>query len=73
MKKVTEDRELLSTKEIYRIYGLSRYALIIWERQGLLHPIRTPGGQRRYVKDEIDELLQLKQWKQRVKQNAKTS
>ena len=28
-------------------------SLRTWEQQGVLHPIRTPGGHRRYLEDEL--------------------
>ena len=36
-----------------------RNTLLSWEKQGILHPIRTPGGRRRYRKEEIERLLSL--------------
>jgi len=35
-------------KESKRIYGLSRMALINYEKKGLLKSLKTPGGIRRY-------------------------
>jgi len=52
---------LLSIKNIKELYGISRITLINWEKKGLLNPIRTPGGQRRYRKEDIEELLNLKE------------
>ena len=36
-----------------------RNTLYKWEKQGLLHPVRTPGGRRRYRREEIERLLSL--------------
>jgi len=55
------ERKLLSIKNIKELYGISRITLINWEKKGLLNPIRTPGGQRRYRKEDVEELLNLKE------------
>lgn len=53
------DPLLLTAHQIRERYGLHRNTLYKWEKQGLLHPIRTPGGRRRYRKEEIERLLSL--------------
>jgi len=50
---------LFSAQQIKRIYGIHRNTLLLWEKQGLIKPIRTPGGRRRYLRDEIERLLGL--------------
>jgi putative resolvase len=55
---------LLSVKECKGIYGLSRIALINYERKGLLKPLRTPGGIRRYRVEDIERLLGMLEDKQ---------
>ncbi len=50
---------MLTIKNIKEAYGISRTTLINWEKKGLLSPIRTPGGQRRYRKEDIEKILQL--------------
>ena len=52
-------QKLLTIKNIKEAYGISRTTLINWEKKGLLFPIRTPGGQRRYRKEDIEKVLQL--------------
>ena len=42
------DPLLLTAHQIGERYGLHRNTLYKWEKQGLLHPVRTPGGRRRY-------------------------
>uniref|UniRef100_A0A7C2C1N4 MerR family DNA-binding transcriptional regulator n=1 Tax=Thermus islandicus TaxID=540988 RepID=A0A7C2C1N4_9DEIN len=42
------DPLLLTGHQIGERYGLHRNTLYKWEKQGLLHPVRTPGGRRRY-------------------------
>ena len=53
------EQKLLTIKNIKEAYGISRTTLINWEKKGLLFPIRTPGGQRRYRKEDIEKILQL--------------
>ena len=37
--------------------GVSIRTLYRWEDDGLVSPRRTPGGHRRYSRDDIDALL----------------
>ncbi len=53
------DPLLLTAHQIGERYGLHRNTLYKWEKQGLLHPVRTPGGRRRYRREEIEQLLSL--------------
>ena len=53
------DLLLLTAHQIRERYGLHRNTLYKWEKQGLLHPVRTPGGRRRYRREEIERLLSL--------------
>ncbi len=41
--------------------GVTPKTLRVWERQGKIHSVRTPGNQRRYTPAEIDRLLGLPQ------------
>ncbi|GAA6756965.1 IS607-like element ISTko1 family transposase [Thermus thalpophilus] len=50
---------LLTAHQVRERYGIHRNTLYAWERQGILHPIRTPGGRRRYRREEIERLLSL--------------
>jgi predicted site-specific integrase-resolvase len=56
--------KLLSVKECKEIYGLSRITLINYEKKGLLKPVRTPGGVRRYRVEDIERLLGMLEDKQ---------
>ena len=51
-------------KECKRIYGLSRMALINYEKKGLLKSLKTPGGIRRYRVEDIERLLGMLEDKQ---------
>lgn len=48
--------QFLKLSEIQKSYNLTRHTLASFEEQGILHPIRTSGGQRRYLKSELDNL-----------------
>jgi predicted site-specific integrase-resolvase len=56
--------KLLSVKECQEIYGLSRITLINYEKKGLIKPVRTPGGVRRYRVEDIERLLGMLEDKQ---------
>ncbi|ABY92369.1 MAG: Resolvase, N-terminal domain [Caldanaerobacter subterraneus] len=48
---------LLSMQKVKEIYSISRRTLINWEKEGLITPLRTPKGRRRYRKEDIEKLL----------------
>jgi len=48
---------LLSMQKVREIYSISRRTLINWEKEGLITPLRTPKGIRRYRKEDIEKLL----------------
>jgi excisionase family DNA binding protein len=48
---------LLKQREVVRLYNVSKDALRKWVRQGVLSEIRTPGGHRRYIKEEVEKIL----------------
>jgi len=50
---------LITAQKVRELYGLHRNTLLNWEREGLLRPIKTPGGKRRYKKEDIEKLLGL--------------
>ncbi len=62
---------LVSMKYIQENYGISRITLINWEKKGVLKAYRTPGGVRRYKKEDIEKLLGLYDEKQQ-EQKGKT-
>jgi len=53
MPRVLAERHL-RIAEAARIVGVSPSALRLWERQGLLDPVRGPGGHRLYAPTEVD-------------------
>ena len=54
---------LLSAKQVREKYNISRLTLLHWEKEGFIHPLRTPKGTRRYLKSDIDHALGLTQQK----------
>lgn len=50
---VSRDGRWLSISEASRVLGMSRATLLAAEEAGLVAPIRTPGGHRRYRLDDL--------------------
>lgn len=50
---MTAPRPTLTQQEARTILGLSRPSLIDLERQGKLHTVRSEGGHRTYIRDEV--------------------
>lgn len=50
-------------EEAARLVGASPSALREWERQGLVHPVRTRGGARRYDADAVERLQRIRTWR----------
>ncbi len=48
---------MLSAQQIKELFGIHRNTLLKWEKEGLLQPVRTLGGRRRYRKKDIEKLL----------------
>lgn len=51
--------KLYTQAEASKRFGLSRRSLIRYEENGLIEPVRTPGGQRRYPESELLRLYGL--------------
>jgi len=51
--------KLYTQAEAIEKFGLSRRSLIRYEEEGLIKPVRTPGGQRRYPESELLRLYGL--------------
>jgi len=58
---------LLSIQKVKETYNISRSTLINWEKEGLITPIRTPKGRRRYKKEDIEKLLGMIEEKSKPK------
>jgi excisionase family DNA binding protein len=56
-QSVDSDATHLTTQQAAKYLGVSIRTLYRWEDSGLLKPRRTPGGHRRYSREDIDALL----------------
>ena len=53
-----EPRELLKLGDIARMFRVDPKTVVRWDQLGQLRPaFRTPGGQRRYYRAEVEALL----------------
>jgi excisionase family DNA binding protein len=50
-------RRYLTRSEVARLFEVSPATVARWTREGKLPYVLTPGGQRRYVRDQIVDLL----------------
>ncbi len=48
---------LLRPAEVRKLYKLSHTSLFQLEKDGILNPSKTPGGQRRYRKSDVDRVM----------------
>jgi DNA-binding transcriptional MerR regulator len=62
-----KSQKMLTIKEVSQWLGVSRHTLRFWEKElrGIIVPLRTEGGQRRYT---LDHLLLIKEIKRLKKQ-----
>ena len=49
--------KLVAIGEVAFRLGVGKTTLRLWERKGLLVPVRTPGGHRRYRESEIERIM----------------
>jgi excisionase family DNA binding protein len=52
--------ELLRPREVADLFGVRTSTIAQWAREGKLTPLRTPGGHRRYSRQEISRALKMK-------------
>lgn len=72
MTNVTEPKENTETVSIGAVVAqlreefpdVSHSSLRFLEREGMLNPVRTPGGHRLYRMSDIARVVQIKQWQQ---------
>jgi excisionase family DNA binding protein len=48
---------LLTPREVAGLFGVRTTTIARWAREGALTPLRTPGGHRRYRRQDIQRLL----------------
>ena len=54
-----KERGLFSISVAAELAGVHPQTLRIYEREGLLDPLRTAGGTRRYSRNDIDRLTEI--------------
>ena len=52
----TPGKRFLSRREVALLFDVSAHTVYRWTREGRLPYIMTPGGRRRYPREEIDRL-----------------
>src|SRR4030065_2866263 len=57
-----EEKTIYTTKEASKHLGISPATLYHMEKRGLITSMRTPGGQRRFSKENIDRYLEESQY-----------
>jgi excisionase family DNA binding protein len=55
---------LLRPIEVAELFGVHRKAVGRWAEEGRLTTIRTLGGHRRFLEDEVHQLLQARRTEQ---------
>jgi excisionase family DNA binding protein len=56
--QIDPDDELLTPREVARLFGVRTTTIARWAREGRLDPIRTPGGHRRYSRANVRTALE---------------
>lgn len=59
-----EVRNLYSIGDVEKKTGLSARQIRYYESLGLISPVRTSGGQRRYTESDVLRLMRIKQMKE---------
>jgi len=57
MKK---EKDLLSSKEVRNMLGISKATLYNWCKEGKLNYVRLPSGHKRYFRHEIENIMKNK-------------
>lgn len=52
-----EEKNIFTTKEAAKYLGISQSTVYRMEKQGLISSTRTPGGQRRFSRENLDLYL----------------
>jgi len=55
--EIPETDALLTPREVAQLFGVRTTTIARWAREGTLTPLRTPGGHRRYRREDIQRLL----------------
>ena len=54
-------KEILTRKEIMKLFGISLSTVIRWEKRGILKPIKVTPRKIVYKRDDIENLLRERQ------------
>jgi excisionase family DNA binding protein len=54
---MVKTKEMISSGEVCRIFGISKRTLFNWVKQGKIHFIYLPNGHRRFFRKEIERIL----------------
>lgn len=60
MSASTFDR-LLTPREVAKRFSVDPKTVTRWAKGGHLHPVRTPGGHRRYRESEVEKFFTMQQ------------
>jgi excisionase family DNA binding protein len=55
--EIPYDEQLMSPGEVARALGVDSRTVARWTREGRIAAIRTPGGERRYRRADVDEQI----------------
>lgn len=53
-RNTSEPDEYLSIGEVAKAFGVTVATVRNWDRDGRIESIRTPGGQRRFLRSAVD-------------------
>lgn len=56
-RDTASDEEFLPIGEVARAFGVTVASVRNWDRAGRIQSTRTPGGQRRFRRSEVERLL----------------
>jgi excisionase family DNA binding protein len=65
-----EQPELLKTIEAARMLGVTRSTVLSYAYRGILDYVTTPGGQRRFYRDQVEALRAAGEGREQVDQSS---
>ena len=58
-KRTAEPSHLMTPQEVASKFAVDAKTIRNWENKGKLKAIRTPGGARRYIREDVHNTLKL--------------
>lgn len=55
-KSNLQPEPLYTSGEVAKIFGVDPRTVVRWEKEGKIKAFKTPSGQRRYRKSDVDKL-----------------